>query len=309
MGAHELVLASQFSVFASIPAFEDAQRMAKMLAQSDMVPDAYRGRIENCVIALELSHRLRVSAFLVMQNLNVIHGRPSWSSVFVIGAINSSGKFEPLEFHLSGEGNKRQCYASSRVIGSGKEVKGPLVTVQMARDEGWWERKGSKWPNMTDIMLTYRAASFFGRLYAPEIMLGMQTAEELQDLPPERVKDMGAAEVVGATPSTESLNDILEGATGAKPAAAKAAPSAVVIDGATGSVVDHEKTHPAFELAKIIEGCERARTVEDLNMLEDAAGKLPAAEKAEALAELGRRREELAMPSPTNKRSVDPLFR
>jgi hypothetical protein len=103
MGAHDLVVANDFSVFSNITNFENAQRMAKMLAQSDMVPDAYRGRIENCVIALELSHRLRVSAFLVMQNLNVIHGKPSWSSVFVIGAINSSGKFEPLEFHLSGQ--------------------------------------------------------------------------------------------------------------------------------------------------------------------------------------------------------------
>jgi hypothetical protein len=36
-------------------------------------------------------------------------------------------------------------------------------------------------------MLRYRSAAFFARLYAPDITLGMQTAEEVEDIdPPER---------------------------------------------------------------------------------------------------------------------------
>jgi hypothetical protein len=40
---------------------------------------------------------------------------------------------------------------------------------------------------MRELMLRYRAAAFFARLYAPDITLGMQTAEEVEDIdPPER---------------------------------------------------------------------------------------------------------------------------
>jgi hypothetical protein len=37
-------------------------------------------------------------------------------------------------------------------------------------------------------MLRYRAASFFGRLYAPEILMGMHSVEEAVDIKPEPIK-------------------------------------------------------------------------------------------------------------------------
>jgi hypothetical protein len=39
---------------------------------------------------------------------------------------------------------------------------------------------------MPELMLRYRSAAFFARLYAPDITLGMQTAEEVEDIAPER---------------------------------------------------------------------------------------------------------------------------
>ena len=35
---------------------------------------------------------------------------------------------------------------------------------------------------MPELMLHYRAASFFGGLYAPEVLMGMQTTEEVNDI-------------------------------------------------------------------------------------------------------------------------------
>jgi len=37
---------------------------------------------------------------------------------------------------------------------------------------------------MPELMLKYRAAAFFGRLYAPEVLMGMQTSEEVIDITP-----------------------------------------------------------------------------------------------------------------------------
>jgi len=61
-------------------------------------------------------------------------------------------------------------------------IKGPTVTLEMAQTEGWATKAGSKWKTMPELMLRYRAAAFFGRLYAPEILMGMQTVEESADI-------------------------------------------------------------------------------------------------------------------------------
>ena len=54
--------------------------------------------------------------------------------------------------------------------------------MQMAKDEGWYGKAGSKWKTMPELMLQYRSAAFFQRTYAPEISMGMQTVEEIRDV-------------------------------------------------------------------------------------------------------------------------------
>jgi len=59
--------------------------------------------------------------------------------------------------------------------------------MAMAEAEGWSTKPGSKWKTMPELMLRYRAAAFFARIYAPDITLGMQTSEESMDIEPRQV--------------------------------------------------------------------------------------------------------------------------
>lgn len=185
----ELVVTEQksASAFSSGNAFETAQRMAKALATSDLVPTQFKGNVANCLIALEIAHRVGASPLAVMQGGNVIHGKWSWSAQYIIGAINSCGRFEPLRFEMTGEGDKKSCVAWT-VDKSGQRVEGPAVSIAMAKAEGWWSRKDrngnetSKWQTMPDLMLRYRAASFFGRLYASDVLFGMPAEDEIKDV-------------------------------------------------------------------------------------------------------------------------------
>ncbi|MGZ6369961.1 MAG: hypothetical protein ACXWPM_04400 [Bdellovibrionota bacterium] len=174
--------AAPATVFTNAGAFDLAQRQAKALADSDLVPAQYKGRVSNCLVALEVSQRCGSSALAVMQSLHIIHGRPSWSAQFVIGAVNSCGRFEPLEFRMTGEGDQRTCVAWTRSRKTGETIEGPPVSIAMAKSEGWFQKNGSKWPSMPELMLRYRAATFFGRLYAPEILLGMKTDDEEREI-------------------------------------------------------------------------------------------------------------------------------
>lgn len=179
--------------FSNSENFEMAQRMASALARSSLVPQAYQGQagLPNCLIALEMAQRVGISPFFVMQNMHIIHGRPSWSATYLIGAINTSGKFSPLRFRLEKLGktqfNKAEmdnicCTAYATELATGERLEGPAVTMEMAVKEGWYGKNGSKWQTMPELMLRYRAAAFFSRLYCPEVAMGLHTAEEVYDV-------------------------------------------------------------------------------------------------------------------------------
>ena len=158
--------------------FEHAQRIAKLLSSSDLVPNQYKGNIANTMVALEMAHRMNASPLMVMQNLHIIHGRPSWGSSFIIASLNSCGRFGTLRF----ESTPTSCKAVTMDKQSGAILEGPTVTMEMAKLEGWLDKPGSKWKTMPELMLKYRAAAFFGRLYAPEIMMGLYSADEVVDI-------------------------------------------------------------------------------------------------------------------------------
>lgn len=157
---------------------------ARMLADSDIVPAQYRGKPANCVIAIEMAERLNTVAMMVMQNLYIVSGNPSWSSKFLIGSVNVSKRFTPLRYRYEGkEGSKDwSCRAVATDVETKEELVGPRVSMAMAEAEGWSTKNGSKWKTMPEMMLAYRSAAFWTRLYCPEISMGLLTTEEAEDV-------------------------------------------------------------------------------------------------------------------------------
>ena len=162
-----------------------AVKQAKILASSDLVPEGtYRGKPANCLIALDMAHRTGLSPLNVMQNLYIVKGRPGWSGQYCISAVNSSGRFTPLEFvqMINDDGSTKGYYAQAMNRETGKICIGSPVTRDMVRAEGWYDKNGSKWKTMPDLMFRYRCAAFFARTYCPEVLNGLQTVEELKDV-------------------------------------------------------------------------------------------------------------------------------
>jgi hypothetical protein len=171
-------------VFSGIQAFDAAQRMAKALSSSALVPKIYQGQqgLANSLIALELAGRMGISPLTVMQNMTPINGRPSWSSSFLIGTVNACGRFSPLRFIFDDDDNPTSCYAEANDLASGEVLRGEKITIAMAKAEGWYGRQGSKWQTFPGQMLRYRAGAFWARVYCPEISLGIVTKEEAIDV-------------------------------------------------------------------------------------------------------------------------------
>jgi hypothetical protein len=184
-------------VFSGIAAFDAAQRMAKALCSSTLVPKEYQGQqgLANSLIALEIASRMRLSPLVVMQNMTPIHGRPTWSSKFLIATVNASGRFSPLRFVFDNKEQPTRCHAVATDKATGEVLEGETITLELARKEGWWSRKDrqgnetSKWQTMTGQMLRYRAAAWWANVYCPEIALGLMTQEEALDIEPVTVRE------------------------------------------------------------------------------------------------------------------------
>ena len=180
------------SIYAGMEAFDNAQRIAKSLASSTLVPQQFQGQqgYANCLVALEIAGRMNLSPLQVMQNLHIIHGRPSWSSQFIIALINGCGRFEPLQYRVTGKGDDLACQCVAKEISTSSDLEGPTVTMAMAKAEGWATKSGSKWRTMPDLMIRYRAAAMWGRLYIPDLLVGIShSQEEVMDIEPITVED------------------------------------------------------------------------------------------------------------------------
>lgn len=197
--------ASQGENFFSLATFSDAHKVAGVLAKSKLIPSNFQNNVPDCIIAMEMSQRIGASIFSVMQSLYIVHGRPTWSAQFIIASLNSCGRFSPLRFEVIGEGDGRVCYAWAIERGTNERLEGPPVSIQMAVREGWMGKNGSKWQTMPELMLRYRAATFFGRLYAPDILMGMRSDVE--------VYDEGPGEVERTVTAADDLNARFAGET------------------------------------------------------------------------------------------------
>jgi hypothetical protein len=173
---------SEFSMLLDTNKFEHAWRVANVLCKSDLVPQQYKNKPENCVLALNWATRLEIDPIQLMQKTYIIQGKPGMEAQLVIALVNERGPFEaPIQYRLQGEGENRSCTAFATHKTS-KEVCEATVTWAMVTKEGWNKKAGSKWLTMPDQMFRYRSATFLARLYCPEVILGFSTKEELEDV-------------------------------------------------------------------------------------------------------------------------------
>lgn len=350
--------------FGSLQSFELMQRAAKMLAFSTLVPVAYRankevkeyGRVTgyednpnalpNCVVALNMAQRMGADPLMVMQNLYIVEGRPSWSSQFIIAAINSCGRYTPLRFQLSDAaeprpveyteskwvkvpGGKdrreevkktidvanRTCIAWAIEKETGERLESPVISLEMAVAEGWLTKNGSKWQTMPEVMLRYRAAAFFGKLYAPELLMGLQTAEEAADIiemePSTPTEAKTIDKLKTPAPSAASapkgdVTDVTDNTSKTDTSENASTSESVTETGTAAGTATNTKSQSvdSVSFAKVEESLRKAT---DLDVLDVAADLISAVDgddlQGELLALYGKRKEELKNPPADKKRT------
>jgi hypothetical protein len=159
-----------------------AYKLGEIMSQAQVIPDAYKGKPADCMIAIDMANRMGVSPLMVMQSLYVVKGKPSWSGQACMSFIQANPNFKDVTPVYVGEPNtdSRGCYIQATRVSDGQIVKGTCVTMSMAKAEGW--TRNQKWLTLTDLMLGYRASAFFARVYCPSILMGVSVEGEVEDI-------------------------------------------------------------------------------------------------------------------------------
>ena len=167
------------TVYSDVTTYNQYMKMAECLSKTELLPAQYRGKPADCLIIIDVARQIGASPLFVAQNMYIIKGSPSWSAQYSASVIKTN--FTNVKLELQGEGLKRGC----RIIATDKNgnlCEGTRVTIEMAKQEGWFSKTGSKWQTMPDQMLIYRAYSFFARAYCPDKLLGIHDEFENMDI-------------------------------------------------------------------------------------------------------------------------------
>jgi hypothetical protein len=311
--------------FHSAAAFELLQRESRVFTGSSMVPAPFRqwnadreGQVNennealpNCMIALNIALRMRADPLMVMQNLYIVHGYPSWSTKFLIALFNTCGRFTAIRYAMSED--KRACTAYCTELATGERIEGPTVSIDMAKAEGWFDKKGSKWRTMPEVMLRNRAAAFLIRLTAPDLSLGLPTRDEADDMtidmePPARPPStlQTVRDILRDAPAPTAPADVIDPepepvpeSPTPEPAPAKPEPEAVYVepknlplkDGERGpddaqrigKPIAHKDNLPAFNVSAYARRIQAVKDLDLLTLMREEIGTLPPSSEREEL--------------------------
>lgn len=190
------------SVYSDVDLYQQFYKMAEGLSKTDLVPDNYRNKPENCLIAIDTARQIGAkNPLFVMQNLYIVKGKPSWSGQYCSALVYTNFKNVKVNRMGNADSGLQGIYITA-TNKNGENCRGSVVTLEMAQKEGWVNKQGSKWQTMPEQMLIYRAFAFFARAYCPDKLLGMHDEYEIQDIMP--------ADNTKAKNLEDKLNNVIE---------------------------------------------------------------------------------------------------
>lgn len=192
-------VAPNTSVWIDPIALERLNKAANIWSKSKLIPELYRGNVNDCAIAVHLATQLGVDVLMFMNKSYQVRGKFALEGQLIKAIADSKGYYDGgVQFEYSGDGDTRKCVAFG-IRRSDGQREAAECSIRMAKDAGWWGKQDSWWPKMPDQMLAYRSATFLVRRYHPGWLLGLQTIEEVLDVTSASVSDSrGKAKVLTA---------------------------------------------------------------------------------------------------------------
>ena len=179
--------------------FQEALTFSEYLANSDMVPKAYRGKPGDCLIAVQWGAEVGLKPLQALQSIAAINGKPSLygdagkALLLSHGCIIEEDDIEVIKAH-----GKAAC----TITRPGRPPVRRTFSLEDAKTAGLLGKEGP-WRAYQSRQMAWRAFWFAARDAAADLLRGMGGFEEAIDMPAER--HMGPVDEVPKQPEKPAL--------------------------------------------------------------------------------------------------------
>jgi hypothetical protein len=158
----------------------EAFQFAERLARSTMVPPDYRGKPENVLVAVQWGKELGLAPLQAIQSIALINGKPCVYGDALLAIVRGSPLCDDVIERYEGEGDGLTAVCEAR-----RKGKAPVVarfSMADAKRAGLAGKSGT-WAQYPRRMLQWRARGFALRDAFPDLLRGVITREEAEDIP------------------------------------------------------------------------------------------------------------------------------
>ncbi len=166
----------------------EAMKFAEMMAASELVPKAFKGKPGDVLIAVQMGAEVGLAPMGAIQNIAVINGKP--------GIYGDAGKAILLAAGVIIEEDdieivKKNGIARCRITRPGRPPVERTFSIENAQKAGLWNKDGP-WKQYPERQMAWRAFWFAARDAAADLLKGLGGAEELVDIEPREINPMPA---------------------------------------------------------------------------------------------------------------------
>lgn len=156
-------------------------RFAEYVIDSGLAPKGMN-KPSSVLIAVQMGLEVGMAPMQALQSIGVINGRPGIFGDAALALCRASGLMEGYRQSERGTGDELEAVV--QVKRSGDEVLEVRFSVKDAKTAKLWGKEGP-WTQYPKRMLMWRARGFALRDAFGDVLRGMRTFEELQDMPME----------------------------------------------------------------------------------------------------------------------------
>lgn len=173
-------------VMLNVELMREVYQIASIFSASNLVPECYRGGDKsvgraNCFVALSMGFELGIAPMQALTHITVVNGRPGIDGQLAIALANKRAPIKGgIRYQEGGEGDEQFCCAFAVDAETG-EQREYTITIADAKAAGWFSKSHSHWHRDPKLMLRYRAAKYLVNTNWPDALMGMHTADELED--------------------------------------------------------------------------------------------------------------------------------
>lgn len=162
--------------FSLVPTnLNEAIKFAEIISNSDLIPNAYKGKPGNVLVAVQMGQAVGLQPMQALQNIAVINGRPCLWGDSLLAIVKASPAFEDIKEDIT------DTKATCTIKRKGQTAVTQSFTLDDAKKAGLLSRQNSPWNTYPKRMLQMRARAFAVRDCFPDLLLGLSVAEEVQD--------------------------------------------------------------------------------------------------------------------------------